>query len=218
MGVELPEIGWQEFGDRIRAGSPETLDRQQLEQLFLHYAELRRWNRRVSLVGPAEAESVVERHYVDSLAALPFLPRSEGTLVDLGAGAGFPGFVLAVVRRNLAVTLVEARGRKWSFLKSVCRRVSLSCNCVNARVGAAPPEGLPRRIDWVTCRAVRFEQMGFSSLLPRLAPDGSLLIWAGVANPLLPTGLEIVRSVPVEGTSHRRILEIRRVGGERVGS
>ena len=213
VGIELPEIGRREFVERIRSCSPEPLDEGQLEKLFLHYSELRRWNRRVSLGGAASDDSIVERHYGESLAALAFLSVSPGELVDLGTGAGVPGFVLAVARPELQVTLVEARGRKWSFLKSGCRAASLSCNCLNARVGAAPAEGLPHQIDWVTSRAVSIEDMGLPVLLPRLAAGGSLLLWCGAADPDLPKVMEISRAIPIEGTSHRRILQIRRYEG-----
>jgi len=208
MGVELPEIDSQEFSERLSACCAELLTESQLESLYLHYSELRRWNPRVSLVGPAEAEDVVERHYGESLAALPFLQSSPGVLLDLGTGAGFPGFVLAVARPDLEVVLVEARGRKWSFLMSACRAAALSCKCLNARVDTTPVEGLPQRIDWITARAVRFEDLGLSVLLPRLAAGGSLLLWSGVENPDLPNSLRILREACLAGSKKRRILEI----------
>lgn len=208
MGAELPGIGWQEFSTRLVACSPESLSESQMRSLYLHYSELRRWNPRVSLVGPVAADVIVERHYGESLAALALLPRRCGALVDIGTGAGFPGFVLAVARPGLEVTLVEARGRKWSFLMSVCRAAALSCKCLNARVGATPVEGLPQRIDWITTRAVRFEDLGLSVLLPRLATEGSILLWGGVENPELPRPLQILREIPLAGSDDRRILEI----------
>ena len=211
MGVELPVLSFAEFSDRIQVGSPERLTAGQLQQLFHHYSELRRWNRRMSLVGTGEAQSIVERHYGEALAALPFLTRPRGVLVDVGSGGGFPGFVLSVMRPELEVTLVEARERKWSFLKAACRAASLSCHCLNARVGAALPAGLPHRIDWITSRAVRLEETELSSLLTRLVDDGSLLLWVGAEDPNLPKDLKIARVIRIEGTSHRRILEVRRI-------
>lgn len=214
MGVDLPKIDRSEFATRLHACSPEPLTDSQIDSLFLHYSELRRWNPRISLVGPVGVAEVVERHYGESLAALPFLTRRRGVILDLGAGAGFPGFVLAVARPEMDVTLVEARGRKWSFLKSVCRAASLSSKCLNARVGAAPVEGLPQRIDWITARAVRFEDPWLSVLLPRLVTDGSLLIWSGVENPVLPSSLGILREASLSGSMNRRILEITRITEE----
>ncbi len=151
---------------------------------------------------------VVERHYGESLAALPLLSKRQGVILDLGSGAGFPGFVLAVARPQVGVTLVEANGRKWSFLKSVCRSAALSSQCLNARVGATPIEGLPQRIDWITTRAVRFEDLGLPALLPRLVIGGSLLLWGGAENPALPSSLRIKQEIHLAGSINRRIVQI----------
>ena len=214
MGVDLPEIDRHEFGVRLRDCSSEPLLDAQVESLFLHYSELRRWNPRVSLVGPVGADVVVERHYGESLAALPFLSKRRGVILDLGTGAGFPGFVLAVARPEMDVTLVEARGRKWSFLKAVCRAAALSSKCLNVRVGAEPVAGLPQQIDWITARAVRFEDLGLSVLLPRLVTGGSLLLWSGVESPALPSSLRILRETPLSGSNSRRILEIIKISND----
>lgn len=210
VGVELPAIERQEFVERLGRSAPEPLSAAQAGLLHLHYTELRRWNPRVSLVGPAEAENVVERHYGESLVGVTLLSRRGGVLVDLGAGAGFPGLVLAVARPELKVTLVEARSRKWSFLMSVCRAAALSCNCLNARVDTAPVEGLPEEIDWITARAVRLEDLGLSVLLPRLVEGGSILLWCGEADPELPESLEIKHQTHLMGSRVRRILQIGR--------
>jgi len=218
VGVDLPEIQRSEFLARLRACSPEPLVESQLEKLYLHYSELCHWNRRVSLVGSVQADFVVERHYGESLAALPLLKKRQGALVDLGSGAGFPGFVLAVARPEIEVVLIEARGRKWSFLKSVCRAASLSSKCLNARVGNSPVEGLPQQIDWITSRAVRVEDLGLSVLLPRLVAEGSLLYWAGAEDPILPDSLTLSRAAKLAGSERRRILEIQRVQGDSANS
>lgn len=210
VGADLPEIERQEFLSRLGACSPVPLSKTQAGHLFQHYSELRRWNPKISLLGPVAAEEVVERHYGESLAALTLLPRRPGVLLDLGTGAGFPGLVLAIARPEIEVTLVESRGRKWSFLMSVCRRLALSCNCVNVRVGASPVAGLPRKIDWITTRAVRFEDPGLSVLLQRLAPRGALLLWVGAASPVLPESLRIRSTSPLAGSMNRRLLEIVR--------
>ena len=216
VGVEIPRVERQEFAARLRASSPEPLAEAQVESLYRHYSELRRWNPRISLVGSAGADSVVERHYGESLAALPLVSRRRGVILDLGSGAGFPGFVLAVARPELDVTLVEAHGRKWSFLKSVCRAASLSSKCLNVRVGTTPVEGLPQRIDWITSRAVRFEDLGLSVLLPRLVTGGSLLLWRGVEKPDLPSSLRIKQELSLAGSNNRRILEIIKTSSDSV--
>ncbi|MCB1057942.1 MAG: class I SAM-dependent methyltransferase, partial [Acidobacteria bacterium] len=107
MTRQLPDLDEQDFyrqalGDSADAWTPWLTPRC-LEALWRHYQELRRWNRLVSLVGPGTAEEVWHRHYAESLAAVPWLAEllvavpseSPPTVLDLGSGAGFPGFVVA---------------------------------------------------------------------------------------------------------------------------
>ncbi|HXT21605.1 MAG TPA: RsmG family class I SAM-dependent methyltransferase, partial [Thermoanaerobaculia bacterium] len=143
MAVALPEIPPAAFAEAVRAAAPEPLPSETVDRLHAHYEELRRWSTRLSLIGPGTAAEVIERHFGESLAALPHLPEPSGRLVDLGSGAGFPGLVLAAARPGWAVTLVEAQERKWAFLQAAARRAGLSCRCLNVRVAALLPPGFP---------------------------------------------------------------------------
>lgn len=210
MGFDLPLIAREEFAERLAVCTPEGLSRDQVGLLHLHYVELCRWNRRVSLVGPIARGEVVERHYGESLEGLRFIDPTGGELLDLGSGAGFPGFVLAVARPQVRVTLVEARERKWSFLESVCRKAGLSSRCLNARVDSTPIKELPKEIDWITARAVAVKDLGLTVLLPKLTPRGVLLLWGGAQEPDLPSELRVCREVHLAGARFRRILEIAR--------
>jgi len=186
---------------------------------------MRRWNRRLSLVGPGTVDQVLERHYGEALAALPLLRDDDRSLVDLGSGAGFPGFVLAAARPGLEVTMVEARERKWAFLQNALRRCAavsapLSCRAVNARVGPLLPAGIPERIDVVTSRALRMSPELFDLFLERgphrdtRASHRSrlrFLLWQGVELAPLPTGWRVERELQLAGSIERRIVEICRL-------
>jgi 16S rRNA (guanine527-N7)-methyltransferase len=137
--------------------SRETRD--QLEALALTLA---RWQKAINLVGKGTLEDVWARHILDSAQLLPLIPRSAQSLVDLGSGGGFPGLVLAALRPELQVILIEADARKGAFLGEAGRRMGLKNQpkIVISRIEAAPPAGA----DVVTARA--------------LAPLGQLLAWA----------------------------------------
>ncbi|NJL26386.1 MAG: hypothetical protein HC897_00225 [Thermoanaerobaculia bacterium] len=207
MGTELPFVSAEAFEHALDEHSPEPLGSVVRRALFFHYEELRRWNSRLSLVGPGTAAEVVPRHYGESLAALPFLQTSGETLVDIGSGAGFPGFVLAAARPDLAVTLIEPREKKWAFLMNAIRRSSLSCTCLNARVGEHLPATLPAKIDVVTSRALKLspEHLG---LFHRRNPGVRFLLWLGEVDPSLPAGWVIRRELKIQGSLQRRILEV----------
>lgn len=151
------ELFLEEMRDLRVDVSRETRD--QLEAL-VH--TLGRWQKAINLVSKATLEEVWTRHILDSAQLLPLIPREAKTLVDLGSGGGFPGLVLAALRPNLAVTLIEADARKGAFLGEAGRRMELKNQptVVISRIEAAPPV----KADVVTARA--------------LAPLGQLLAWA----------------------------------------
>lgn len=217
MAANLPDFGFEEFAARLRRLAPVALSRAALEALFDHYRELRRWSARLSLIGRGTAGEVLERHYGESLAALPLLPAGPASLVDLGSGAGFPGLVLAAARPDLAVTLVEPRQRKGAFLAAAARKAALPCTCLDVRVAVPLPPGLPRRVDVVTARALRLPPETLEALTRRLGPEGRILLWLGEETPELPAGLAVGRCLRLEGSARRRILELLPAAGERNG-
>jgi 16S rRNA (guanine527-N7)-methyltransferase len=199
---------------RLAKLSPEPLGERALDALHAHYEELGRWNRRLALIGPGTAGEILARHYGEALAALPLIPESLREAVDIGSGAGFPGLVLAAARPGLAMTLVEAREKKWSFLLAAARKASLPCQCLNARVQLPLPAGLPDSIDLVTARALKLDPETLAALAERLSPQGRILFWVGANDPELPPELIPAGSVRLEGSEKRRILEVRRVSRE----
>lgn len=219
MGTKLPRIPESSFQDGVRSQSPIALDPEVLHLLFLHYEALRQWNPRLSLVGPGTADEILSRHYGESLAALPWICEMFGSrpdkssldLVDLGTGGGFPGLVLAIAEPRLRVTLVEPRDKKTAFLKTVIRRIGLSCTCLNGRVERPLAAEFPQNFDLITSRALKLSSEHFEDLLER-SPDARILLWLGEQAPDLPDNLEIRRSIPLERSRHRRIAEILQSG------
>lgn len=189
----------------------QPLDDRAIDALLAHYQELSLWNRRLSLVGPGTLGEILERHYGESLAALPLIPDRPGLVaLDIGSGAGFPGLVLAAARPGMEVTLAEARERKWAFLSAAARKASLPCRCLNVRVEIPLPAGLPAKLDVVTARALKLESEVLGALAERLGPEGRVLLWVGEDDPPWPPSLEPGRVVRIPGSRSRRILELRR--------
>ena len=211
--LELEALTVSEFSRRLAEYWPEELSPDARQNLFVHYEELRRWAGTIALIGPGAVGELFERHYAESLAALPWL--SEGSpemapesasggagarLLDLGSGAGFPGWILAAVRPDLEVTLVEARERKWAFLATAARRARLSCRCLNARVSARSLADIPDRVDLVTVRALRLEARTWSALLPHLAPGARVLLWSGEVAERPPLPFVAGRTLSLSGS------------------
>lgn len=211
--LEIAALTESEFSRRLAEFWPEELPAGVLGRLFVHYEELRRWAGTIALIGPGAVHELFERHYAESLAALPWLPAPKaggepGRLLDLGSGAGFPGWILAAARPDLAVTLVEARERKWAFLATSAGRARLSCRCLNARVSERSLAELPERIDRITVRALRLEARIWTALIPRLAPGARVLLWSGEAAEPPPAPFVAGRTLALSG-SHRFLREYR---------
>jgi len=133
--------------------------------LEAHYALLIKWNKIINLTRIETLEDAVERHYRESLFLASHL--TEGSVADIGSGAGFPGFVVAVARPESSVTLIESHQRKAVFLKEVSRRLP------NVRVLAKRASEVRERFDWAISRAVSYADL--STALPRLGTRVALL-------------------------------------------
>ncbi|MDX1630307.1 MAG: RsmG family class I SAM-dependent methyltransferase [Thermoanaerobaculia bacterium] len=205
MPAQLPRLEEEEFARTLRELSPEPLDEETTSRLYAHYTELRRWSPRLSLIGPGTAEEVLERHYGESLSGLSSLPPDRpGTLLDLGSGAGFPGWVLAAARPGWTVYLVEKRERKWAFLRAASRRAQLSVRCVNARVGPRVPPDVETPLDVVTLRAVSPSPEIWSAVRSMLTASGHLLWWAG-EEPTFPPVFVVTDRLPLPGAARRSL-------------
>lgn len=202
----LPPLSEAEFVSRLgEAGS--ALAAGATARLYRHFEELRRWAARLDLVGPGAGSEIVERHYAESLAALPWLPAHAARLVDLGAGAGFPGLALAAARPDLDVWLVEPRARRAAFLAAAARRMELSVRIVSARVAAPLPNDIPDAIEILTVRALRLEPRAWTALLPRLSSGARLLSWSGERALELPRGFTSGRQMRLAGSERRFLRE-----------
>ena len=73
------------------------VSRESLDRLKAYVALLMKWQGRINLIGPADADMIWTRHVADSLQLLPLIGPGPKRLVDLGSGAGFPGLVLAIM-------------------------------------------------------------------------------------------------------------------------
>lgn len=208
--MEIPPLSRAEFERRLRGALPE-LDFAGLgvDALWAHFEELRRWAPVVDLIGPGTAAEVVERHFAESLAALPWLPGAGRRLLDLGSGAGFPGLVLAAARPELEVTLLEPRERRRAFLAAVARRSALRVEISGARVEKSALQELPDDVAVVTVRALRLDPAAWSALAGKLRPDARLLIWSGSELPALPPDFLPLRQAPLGGTRGRILREYR---------
>ena len=104
----------------------------QLAQFETYYAMLADWNTRVNLTAITAPEDVAKKHFLDSLAAAPYL-KAGASVADVGTGAGFPGLPLLILRPDLKVTLIDSLQKRLVFLEAVLKELKLTAECVHAR-------------------------------------------------------------------------------------
>ena len=138
------------------------VSRETTTQLEAFVELLGRWQKAINLIGRTTVEDVWVRHILDSAQLLPAISGQVKSLTDLGSGGGFPGLVVASLRPDLDVTMIESDARKAAFLGEAGRRMGLAKQprIVIKRIEEAPPA----QADVVTARA--------------LAPLRQLLGWA----------------------------------------
>jgi 16S rRNA (guanine527-N7)-methyltransferase len=134
-----------------------SLTAEQVEQFDVYARELAAWNAHTNLTAITEPDAVRVRHFLDSLSvtrAVRFAPGQR--VIDVGTGAGLPGLALHIAYPYLRTTLLEATGKKITFLKHMITILGLQgVDAVHARAeeGGQNP-GLRGKFDVVLARAV----------------------------------------------------------------
>lgn len=150
-----------------------------------------RWNRRLNLSSVRDPESIVERHFAESIVVAHSLPPSIHTLLDFGSGGGLPGIPIALCRPELSVTLAESQGKKAAFLQEAVRVLEINAKVHSDRAEALvgspvdfsslgpgrAPAGAPAcHFDCVILRAVEKMPRAVASAAKLVAPEGWLAL------------------------------------------
>jgi 16S rRNA (guanine527-N7)-methyltransferase len=154
------------------------LDDKQHEQLLDYLALLFKWNSVYNLTSVRDPMQMVTHHLLDSLAAVPAFAQAANVL-DVGAGGGLPGIVLAIARPGMKVSLIDTVHKKTAFLKQVKAELELA----NVTVYTAKVQELQveQKFDVITSRAFAdlSDFVNWSGQL--LAEGGEFIALKGVA-------------------------------------
>jgi len=196
----------------------------QLRQLSTYLDLLLRWNQRMNLTALRDEESIVTRHFGESLfAAAQLFPHAAAPasgaedqlaalphVVDIGSGAGFPGIPIHIWSSRIKSTLIESNNKKVAFLREVCR--SLTLTMIDVFPGRA--EDFPSQADVVTLRAVD----RFDTILPvaaaRVASAGRLALLitsAQTKSALALTEFAWANPTPIPASTNRIVLIGQRI-------
>lgn len=167
----------QDFGIDLTATQQEAFDK--------YYRLLVEWNEKFNLTAITEYTDVQVKHMIDSLTAAPVLLEAgvlNKKLIDVGAGAGFPGMPLAIAMPDLYVTLLEATGKKVHFLDHVTRELDLqNVTCVHGRAeeyARGPKER--EQYDFAVARALAPMRTLVEYILPFVKVGGTAIAYKAV--------------------------------------
>ena len=96
--------------------------RQQFLDLGAH---LQTWSARFNITAIRDPRNIVVRHYVDSLLALPLIPKGAKRIIDVGCGAGFPGLPIKICRPELEVAFLDSREKAIAFVRHAAAMLGL---------------------------------------------------------------------------------------------
>jgi 16S rRNA (guanine527-N7)-methyltransferase len=135
---------------RERFTAVVDVSRETLAQLDCYAELLVEWQARMNLVGPATIPMLWERHFLDSAQLLPLAGHGKRWL-DIGAGGGFPGLVIAILDPGARLTLVDSVAKKCRFLAAVADAAGIAdrITIANTRIEALTAS----QFDIITARA-----------------------------------------------------------------
>jgi 16S rRNA (guanine527-N7)-methyltransferase len=170
-----------------------------ITQFAVYLRELKSWNEKINLTAILDDKEIVIKHFIDSMAACRvLLPLHDFRLLDIGSGAGFPGFVLKLMIPDLHVTLLEPSKKRVAFLRHLIGKLHLKdIEVIDQRIDEfamrqPPPDLFP----WATIRAL--------SVTPLLGPISCLLAENGKL--LLYRTRLIDKKLSLEIASHKFII------------
>ena len=155
------------------------LNEVQKKQLDQYLYLLQETNKVMNLTGITEENEVYEKHYYDCLLASYHLDFENRSLVDVGAGAGFPGLEYAICYPNLNVTLVEPLTKRCNFLSKVKEDLKLNNVIIINERSEDFVKNARGKYDYATARAVAKLNILLEIITPLLKINGLFIALKG---------------------------------------
>jgi len=155
-----------------------TIGDSQAEQFVRYLAHLIEWNKTINLTAIIDPKEIIIKHFVDSLTALvaTSFPQN-GVVLDVGAGGGFPGIPLKIVRSDIRLVLIEPVRKKCSFLNSVIGLLKLQdVSTFDGTIEQYAKRPTRHLIDMVVVRALKYEEIR-KHLSALLTPKGKVVLY-----------------------------------------
>ena len=166
--------------DILKKALPQA-DDLALDRFETYQRMLAEWNERMNLTAITDPVEVAEKHFADSLAALPWL-KPGMRVIDVGTGAGFPGVPLLIMAPELELTLADSLNKRLTFLDALLKELGLKAALVHGRAEDLGQNKLYReQFDAATSRAVASLPVLLELTTPFVKVGGSAIAYKGDA-------------------------------------
>ena len=173
-----------DYLELLRKGAAQLgikLSDEQKKQFDVYLKQLRFFNKKVNLTAVTEPVQIVKKHFLDSISVLVTKRIAPGQkVVDIGAGAGFPGLAIKIILPDILLVLVEANRKKSLFLDHMVDRLRLSdVSVANMRVEDFGSGTGREKFDVAVSRALSSLPVGLEYAMPCLKKEGTYLAMKG---------------------------------------
>ena len=198
------------------------LDQTALDR-FDTYAELLvEWNGKMNLTAITEPEEIEVKHFLDCLMLPKYFDLGNTkTVIDVGAGAGFPSVPLLIYNPDLCLTMMDAINKRLTFLDTAIHAIGLEANLVHARAeDSGQDKNYREMFDLATARAVAPMNVLAEYCLPFVKVGGYFVALKGsnddteqAKDAIATLGGEIVSNVSykLNGTEPRSIVVVKKI-------
>ncbi len=198
------------------------LDDTALER-FDTYAELLvEWNGKMNLTAITEPEEIEVKHFLDCLMLTKYFQLEYNqTVIDVGAGAGFPSVPLLIYKPDLCLTMMDAINKRLTFLDTAVHALGLEAQLIHERAEAAgQDENYREKFDLATARAVAPMNVLAEYCLPFVKIDGYFVALKGsnddtqsAISAIETLGGEVVDNISykLNGTEPRSIVIVKKI-------
>ncbi|WP_227429630.1 16S rRNA (guanine(527)-N(7))-methyltransferase RsmG [Psychrobacter sp. I-STPA6b] len=152
-----------------------ALTAQQQQTLLMYLDKLLLWNKAYNLTAITEPKEALIKHLFDCLSIVPFL--NDGTLLDIGTGAGLPGVIIAICQPERHCTVLDSNQKKIRFIKQISSELALK----NITPIASRIEHYEGQFDVVTSRAFASLTDFVTLASPKMQANGCLQAMKGHA-------------------------------------
>jgi len=151
----------------------------QIDSFITFLAELKKWNKAYNLTALKTDRDIIIKHFLDSLLYLQAIPEDFTKAADAGAGAGFPGIPLKIIRPDIEMTLVEPVRKKAGFLRHMIRQLKLTSVYVLEERMENLDKDLEEKFDLIVTRATFSITRFLDSSSPYIKKNGLLVLSKG---------------------------------------